>query len=47
VQWLFQLRRMTNEETVLRAAFPEYADYARRTPKVVPRLFVRAGLRQG
>ena len=47
VQWLFQLRRKTNEETVLRAAFPEYADYARRTPKVVPRLFVRAGLRQG
>jgi protein-S-isoprenylcysteine O-methyltransferase Ste14 len=39
VQWLFQLRRMSNEETVLRAAFPEYADYAERTPKVIPRLF--------
>jgi protein-S-isoprenylcysteine O-methyltransferase Ste14 len=36
VQWLFQLRRMTNEEKVLRAAFPEYADYARQTPKVIP-----------
>jgi len=39
VQWLFQLRRMTNEEKVLRAAFPEYDDYAKRTPKVIPRLF--------
>ena len=38
VQWLFQLRRMTNEEKVLRAAFPEYDDYAKRTPKVIPRL---------
>src|SRR5262245_16676901 len=25
--WLFQLRRMTNEERVLRAVFPEYPDY--------------------
>jgi protein-S-isoprenylcysteine O-methyltransferase Ste14 len=39
VQWLFQLRRMTNEEKVLRAAFPEYDAYAKRTPKVIPRLF--------
>lgn len=38
-QWLFQLRRMTNEEKVLRASFPEYSSYAERTPKVIPRLF--------
>jgi protein-S-isoprenylcysteine O-methyltransferase Ste14 len=39
VQWMFQLRRMANEEKVLGAAFPEYATYAARTPKVLPRLF--------
>lgn len=39
VQWLFQLRRMTNEEKVLRAAFPEYKIYAKHTPKVIPRVF--------
>jgi len=39
VQWMFQLRRMTNEEKVLGAAFPEYAAYATRTPKIIPRLF--------
>jgi protein-S-isoprenylcysteine O-methyltransferase Ste14 len=39
VQWLFQLRRMTNEEQVLRASFPEYEAYAKHTPKVIPRLF--------
>src|SRR5262245_44582611 len=39
VQWLFQLRRMTNEEKILRAAFPEYEAYAKETPKVIPRLF--------
>jgi protein-S-isoprenylcysteine O-methyltransferase Ste14 len=36
VQWLFQLRRMTNEEVVLHATFPEYADYVSRTPKIIP-----------
>jgi protein-S-isoprenylcysteine O-methyltransferase Ste14 len=41
VQWMFQLRRMSNEERVLRASFPEYAAYAARTPKVIPRLFRR------
>ena len=44
VQWLFQLRRMTNEEKVLRAAFPEYDDYAKRTPKVIPRPFPKFSL---
>ena len=39
VQWMFQLRRMTNEERVLGAAFPDYAAYAVRTPKIIPRLF--------
>jgi protein-S-isoprenylcysteine O-methyltransferase Ste14 len=38
-QWLFQLRRMTNEEKVLGAAFPEYAAYAARTPKIIPGVF--------
>jgi protein-S-isoprenylcysteine O-methyltransferase Ste14 len=37
----FQVRRMLNEERVLRAAFPEYEDYARRTPRLVPRLLPR------
>jgi protein-S-isoprenylcysteine O-methyltransferase Ste14 len=41
VQWMFQLRRMTNEERVLRASFPEYSDYAAMTPKIIPRHFRR------
>ena len=40
VHWAFQLRRTANEEKVLRAEFPEYAAYAERTPRVIPR-FVR------
>ena len=39
LQWLLQLRRMTNEERVLRATFPDYEAYAKATPKVIPRLF--------
>lgn len=39
VHWLFQLRRMTNEEKVLRATWPEYAAYAARTPRIIPRVF--------
>jgi protein-S-isoprenylcysteine O-methyltransferase Ste14 len=39
VQWMFQLRRITNEERVLRATFPEYAAYAAKTPKIIPFLF--------
>ena len=38
IQWGFQLRRMTNEEKVLRSTFSEYANYAIKTPKLVPRL---------
>jgi protein-S-isoprenylcysteine O-methyltransferase Ste14 len=44
VQWLFQLRRMANEEKVLREAFPEYEAYAKGTPKVIPRLFPKLSL---
>jgi protein-S-isoprenylcysteine O-methyltransferase Ste14 len=41
VQWLFQLRRMVNEERVLRLSFPEYAAYATRTPRLIPVVFGR------
>ncbi len=44
VQWSFQLRRMTNEEKVLRTSFPEYATYAQRTPKVIPFLIPRVSM---
>ncbi len=37
VHWLLQLRRMHNEEIVLRAEFPDYGQYAIRTPKFFPR----------
>jgi protein-S-isoprenylcysteine O-methyltransferase Ste14 len=40
-QAFFQLVRCRNEERVLAHAFPEYADYRRRTPMLLPRL--RAG----
>jgi protein-S-isoprenylcysteine O-methyltransferase Ste14 len=33
---LLQFRRMMNEEVVLSSAFPEYRDYAERTPRVIP-----------
>jgi protein-S-isoprenylcysteine O-methyltransferase Ste14 len=33
---VFQVRRMLNEEAVLWATFPEYGDYARRTPRLIP-----------
>lgn len=38
LQFALQFRRMQNEEKVLRAAFPEYADYAAWVPMVVPGL---------
>jgi protein-S-isoprenylcysteine O-methyltransferase Ste14 len=35
--WLgLQIRRAQNEERVLRESFPEYSDYARRVPMLVP-----------
>ena len=42
IHWCFQLRRMVNEERILRAEFPEYVDYAVRTPRVLPRVWSRA-----
>lgn len=33
----FQYRRVVNEERVLRTAFPEYQEYARRVPMLMPR----------
>jgi protein-S-isoprenylcysteine O-methyltransferase Ste14 len=41
VQWMFQLRRMTNEENVIDATFPEYAAYAAKTPKIIPHVLSR------
>jgi protein-S-isoprenylcysteine O-methyltransferase Ste14 len=38
---LLQFRRMHNEEEVLLSAFPEYFDYAARTPRIIP-VFLRA-----
>ncbi len=38
-QLVFQIRRMHNEEAVLRAAFPAYASYARRTARLLPFLW--------
>ncbi len=35
----FQFQRMKNEERVLSSAFPEYADYARRPPRLIPGLY--------
>jgi protein-S-isoprenylcysteine O-methyltransferase Ste14 len=39
VQIAFQLRRMHNEETLLRASFPEYAAYSRNTRRLIPRIY--------
>jgi protein-S-isoprenylcysteine O-methyltransferase Ste14 len=36
VHGVCQFRRMFNEETVLKATFPEYEHYARRTPRLIP-----------
>jgi protein-S-isoprenylcysteine O-methyltransferase Ste14 len=36
LHWLSQLRRMRNEERILAATFPEYVDYAKQTPLIVP-----------
>ncbi len=35
---LFLWRRMVNEERILAQVFPEYAEYARHVPRVIPRL---------
>jgi protein-S-isoprenylcysteine O-methyltransferase Ste14 len=36
--WALQYRRMVNEERIFRATFPEYEDYARHVPMVIPTL---------
>ena len=42
VVWLLlQIRRAQYEESVLRKTFPEYADYARRVPMLIPGLHLR------
>lgn len=41
LHWLAQLRRMHNEESVLRMQFPGYADYADQTPRIIPRIVRR------
>jgi protein-S-isoprenylcysteine O-methyltransferase Ste14 len=38
---LLQIRRAQYEESVLRKTFPEYADYARRVPMLIPGLHLR------
>lgn len=43
-QCAFQFRRMRNEETVLRRAFPEYEAYAAAVPLVIPRRRRRAAM---
>ncbi|AMN43692.1 methyltransferase family protein [Rhodoplanes sp. Z2-YC6860] len=35
VHWCIQLRRMTNEERILSATFPDYAEYAKRVPRLI------------
>jgi protein-S-isoprenylcysteine O-methyltransferase Ste14 len=40
-QWFCQLQRMKYEERLLRATFPEYDAYARRTPAVIPRISLK------
>jgi protein-S-isoprenylcysteine O-methyltransferase Ste14 len=39
LQLLFQLARMKNEERVLAAQFPEYLEYAARTPRLLPGVY--------
>lgn len=38
-QLAFQVQRMRNEEQILRETFPEYADYAARTWRLIPGVF--------
>ncbi|OCP36167.1 hypothetical protein BC360_25700 [Ensifer sp. LC163] len=41
VHWMLQLRRMANEERILRTAFPHYDAYAATVPRILP--FTSAG----
>ena len=42
VQTVFQFRRMAYEEQVLTATFPEYENYAQRTPRLLPFGWIRS-----
>jgi protein-S-isoprenylcysteine O-methyltransferase Ste14 len=42
VQTVFQFRRMAYEEQVLTATFPEYENYAQRTPRLLPLGWIRS-----
>ena len=39
VQILFQFRRISNEEAILTKAFPNYAEYQKRTARVIPGIY--------
>ena len=39
LQFLLQFRRAKYEEAILRQTFPEYEEYARRVPMLIPRFF--------
>jgi protein-S-isoprenylcysteine O-methyltransferase Ste14 len=39
LQIAFQLRRISNEEIVLTAVFPEYAAYRRKTARIIPGIY--------
>ncbi|MDG4874249.1 isoprenylcysteine carboxylmethyltransferase family protein [Mesorhizobium sp. WSM4935] len=43
----FQYRRIVNEEKILRAAFPQYQEYARMVPMLVPRFSTTALIDSG
>jgi protein-S-isoprenylcysteine O-methyltransferase Ste14 len=41
MHFVFQLRRMLNEEQILSETFPDYEDYARQTPRLIPGRWLR------
>jgi len=43
----FQFQRMLNEEKVLSATFPDYEDYARQTPRLIPARWLGQRFAQG
>jgi len=45
IHGLFQIRRMVNEEKVLKATFAEYESYAAQTPRLIPLLRLGGSIR--
>ncbi|KUM25680.1 sodium:proton antiporter [Mesorhizobium loti] len=45
LQFILQYNRAKNEEAILRQTFPEYDEYARRVPMLVPRFFMSSSRR--